>query len=88
MPTLHRLESESPFTAGVLITWEDGSAKQAAWTSRTPVDPAQTARRVTEQLIEAVRDDARLNATNWVSVAAGVAKHVQDWNATLPLALN
>jgi hypothetical protein len=86
MPTIHRLEANSPKHGGVLVTFDDGTAKQAAWSSSTHLDIKGTARRIVEQLIQALLDSNRqdlLDSTNWVSMVAGVAKHVSDWNDTL-----
>lgn len=83
MPTIHRLESDNPKHGGVLVTWDENCAKQAAWSSSTHLDVKKTARRVVEQLIQSLLDAERqdlLDSTNWVSMVAGVAKHVSDWN--------
>ena len=87
MPTIHRLEADDPSIGGVLVTWddEDHTSKVASWTSAGLIDIEQTTRQVVEGFIEALRDRVDLlNSTNWVSMAAGVAKHVRDWDASRP----
>lgn len=86
MPTIHRLESDDPKHGGVLITFDDHTTKVGSWTSSTHVDVKQTARRVVEGVIQNLLDSDRqdlLNGTNWVSMTAGVAKHIADWNDSL-----
>ena len=86
MPTIHRLEADNPKHGGVLVTWDENCAKQAAWSSSTHLDVKKTARKVAEGLIQKLLDEDRqdlLDATNWVSLTAGVAKHVADWNESL-----
>jgi hypothetical protein len=83
MPTIHRLEADDPKHGGVLITFDDGTAKQAAWTSSTHADVKQLSKTLVEQVIQNLLDGERrdlLDNTNWVSMVAGVAKHVSDWN--------
>lgn len=87
MPTIHRLEApNNPSTGGVLVTFDDATTKQAQWSSSTHVDVKGTARRIVESIIDdllkANRQDL-LDSTNWVSMVAGVAKHVVDWNDSL-----
>lgn len=87
MPTIHRLEAENNHSiGGVLVTFDDGTAKQAKWTSSTHVDVKQLAKTLVEQVIQNLLDNKRqdlLDSTNWVSMAAGVAKHIADWNDAL-----
>jgi len=86
MPTIHRLGSDDPKHGGVLVTFddEDRTAKVGSWTSSTHVNVEQTARRVVEGIIESARDRPDLlNSTNWVSLVAGVCKHITDWNDAL-----
>jgi predicted NodU family carbamoyl transferase len=69
-----------------LVTFDENCAKQAAWSSSTHLDVKKTARRVVEQLIQSLLDAERqdlLDSTNWVSMVAGVAKHIADWNESL-----
>ena len=84
MPTIHRLEADDPKHGGVLVTFDDKdhTMKVGSWVSSNVVDVEQVARKVVEGLIESVRDKPDLlNSTNWVSMTAGVCKHVTDWNA-------
>ena len=85
MPTIHRLEADDPSIGAVLVTWDDEAhtSKVASWRSKDPVEVEATARQVVEGLIQALQDSGLsnlLNSTNWVSMAAGVCKHVHDWN--------
>lgn len=63
--------------------------KSVAWRSHTHIDVKDFAKSCTEQLIDSLlkgSDDNSAHAlknTNWVSVCAGIAKHVSDFNESL-----
>jgi hypothetical protein len=77
------MEAEDPKHGGVLITFDDATTKVASWTSSVHVDVSGLSRRLVEGVIKDLLDNKRqdlLDNTNWVSMTAGVAKHVSDWN--------
>lgn len=88
MTTIHRLESVNSdhSQGGVLITFDCGLVKSMAWRSHTHIDVKDFAKKCTEDLIDSLLkasgDDAAnaLQNTNWVSMCAGIAKHVSDFN--------
>lgn len=88
MTTIHRLESVNSDNSqgGVLITFDCGLVKSVAWRSHTHIDVKDFAKKCTEDLIDSLLkasgDDAAnaLQNTNWVSMCAGIAKHISDFN--------
>jgi hypothetical protein len=82
MPTLHRLEDPTNrLRAGILFTWDDGTSKQASFAVASDTDVQGTSKAIAVQMLQTLMDSGRAdlaNATNWVSVVAGCAKHVRD----------
>lgn len=81
---LQRLESDDPLTAGFVITFDSGVAKQVAWTAKTVISPAlDAAKEYTAAIVDALVKDnreAEVRDTNWVSVCAAIHKIVRDFN--------
>jgi hypothetical protein len=93
MPHLHRLESPDgdPYAGGLLIVWDDPGApalqKVVSWRQEAPVLVEKTARRVVEDVIEAIRGTVWLDRTNWVSLTACVCAELVAWNTRCEAAL-
>jgi len=88
MPTLRRLEDpKNRSRAGILVTWDDGTAKQAEFTVSRDTDVQGTGKRIAAQVLEALMNGGRsdlANETNWVSVVAGCSRHVSDAVELIP----
>jgi len=89
MCTLHRLEAPLSRTqAGILFTWDDGTSKQAAFAVSRDMDVQGTAKRIAAEVLDNLMKRGRADLaseTNWVSVVAGVSKHIRDCVALLPV---
>ena len=85
---LRRLEAADATIGGVLFTFPSGISKSASWKSETRIaDTLEMAKDITKRVLAQLLEEGRSDdaeRTNWVSVVAGVEKHVRDWNATLP----
>ncbi len=79
---LRRLEDPANRqAAGVLFSWDDGTSKQAAFTVSRDMDVQGTAKRIAVEVLDSLLKSGKTpvaEGTNWVSVVAGVAKHVRD----------
>lgn len=91
MTTIHRLESATndPTHGGVLVTFDCGIVKSVVWKSSIAVDVRELAKKCTEDLIDSLlkahddKSEIALRETNWVSMVAGIAKHVSDFNQSV-----
>ena len=87
--TLHRLEANDATIGGVLYTFPSGKSKSATWKSEQRVtDSLALAKSCAAQVRASLMDEGAtddLDRTNWPSVVAGTQRHIQDWNAKLPL---
>lgn len=87
MTTVQRMESDSPYVAGALLTFPSGAAKIIQWASDKPLYPTKDAAKeyciaVLDQLMkEKLMDDAE--RTNWPSCVAAVQKVITDFNEKL-----
>lgn len=91
MPRIYRLESPiSTQDAGIALVFDDDKpAIKLQWRSGAPLNPQDvlaTAKECTSRALAHLLAQGRgseANSTNWVSVVAGVQRHVQDWSDKL-----
>ena len=91
MATIQLLEGNDPETGGILFTFSNNLAKQAAWRSAAPIaDPLAMAKDCVAQVLDSLLKspstpavEQAIRDTNWVSAVAGAQHQVKAWNERL-----